>query len=253
MEIWKDVPGFGDHYQASSLGRIRVKDRVIEKRTKWGGTMKQFYPGKELSLINNKGYRMVRIGFEGKKINVSAHAMVLLAFHGPKPDGYEACHNNGDPADNRPENLRWDTHLSNNRDRKRHGNYQDGERHPMAKITDQQALEIYRSDEPTQVLSDRYGICATKVSAIRLGKTWSAVTGGVPRSGFCRMKRKCDVLDSGQYYEIRAKKKAGISAKQLAAEYGISEGHVYAVIRGRVGLRAATRGKEGERAHSHSS
>lgn len=29
IEIWKDIPGFENRYQASSLGRIRSLDREI--------------------------------------------------------------------------------------------------------------------------------------------------------------------------------------------------------------------------------
>lgn len=235
MEIWKDVPGFGWHYQASSLGRIRVKDRFVKKRTRHGGIMTQFYPGRELSLINNKGYRSVRIGFDGKKMNVFAHTMVLLAFHGPRPDGYEACHNNGDPADNSPSNLRWDTHINNNLDRKKHGNYQNGERHPQAKITDKQALEIYRSDEPTKVLAERLGVTPTLVSKIRHCQTWIDVTGGTPRCGVRKMRKVGNVLVPGQYDEIRTRRANGERVKQLAADYGISESHVYAIVSGRSG------------------
>lgn len=230
MEIWKDVPGFGDHYQASSLGRIRVKDRIVEKRTKWGGTMKQFYPGKDLSLVDNKGYRRVRIGVDGRKMNVSAHTMVLLAFHGPMPDGYEACHNNGDPADNRPENLRWDSHFNNNQDRKKHGNYKDGERHPMAKITDQQALEIYQSKESNRTLAEQYGVDETKVSAIRRGKIWVGITGGKPCTGIKHMKNKCNALNREQQEDICKKRKLGISAKQLASDYGVSISYIYVIL-----------------------
>jgi len=32
METWKDIPGFGNYYQASSIGRIKVKERTIEKK-----------------------------------------------------------------------------------------------------------------------------------------------------------------------------------------------------------------------------
>lgn len=28
-EIWKDIPGYEDFYQASNLGKIRSKDRYI--------------------------------------------------------------------------------------------------------------------------------------------------------------------------------------------------------------------------------
>jgi hypothetical protein len=32
----------------------------------------------------------------------------------------ETCHNNGNPADNRLENLRWDTHVANEADKRLH-------------------------------------------------------------------------------------------------------------------------------------
>ena len=31
MEVWKDIPGYGDHYQASNLGKVRVKNRSVTK------------------------------------------------------------------------------------------------------------------------------------------------------------------------------------------------------------------------------
>lgn len=49
------------------------------------------------------------------------HTAVLLAFVGERPEGLEACHNNGIPSDNRLENLRWDTRSSNRRDTILHG------------------------------------------------------------------------------------------------------------------------------------
>lgn len=49
------------------------------------------------------------------------HRLVLSAFTGPCPPGMECCHNDGDPSNNRPENLRWDTRSSNARDKRVHG------------------------------------------------------------------------------------------------------------------------------------
>jgi len=39
---------------------------------------------------------------------------------GPRPDGMECCHGNGDSADNRVENLRWDTRANNGADKRMH-------------------------------------------------------------------------------------------------------------------------------------
>jgi hypothetical protein len=48
--------------------------------------------------------------------------IVLLALVGPPPEGLPfACHANGDPLDNRLENLYWGSYLDNAADASRHG------------------------------------------------------------------------------------------------------------------------------------
>lgn len=182
-EIWATISGFGGHYEASSIGRIRTKDRVVIKpHSQSGKPVSYLYKARLLSpKFDSKGYSSVHIGVDGKKTTLMVHRAVLLAFVGEPPEGYEGCHNNGDSRDNRVENLRWDTHLNNNQDRVRHGTYRTGESHPMAKITAVVALDIHQSNERGRVLAERYSICETKVSSIRLGHTWRSVTGGVPR------------------------------------------------------------------------
>lgn len=131
-EEWRPVPGYGGHYEASSLGRIRRKKRVVRKFNYMAKrVIEQTYQELILSphAVNKYGHRSVHIGVDGKRTMLSAHRAVLLAFVGPCPEGFEACHNDGDATNNRPENLRWDTHLSNNQDRKRHGRYASGADH----------------------------------------------------------------------------------------------------------------------------
>lgn len=133
-EVWKDVPGFGDCYQASNMGNVRVKDRAVKKYS-WmsNSIIEQKYKGRLLNpCVSDKyGHLSVHIGFEKKKWNVGVHRLVLLAFISDCPDDMEACHNNGIASDNRIENLRWDTHDNNNKDRKKHGTYKRGKDHPM--------------------------------------------------------------------------------------------------------------------------
>src|SRR5690606_32157657 len=47
--------------------------------------------------------------------------LVAAAFLGPRPEGSEVCHINGDPADNRVENLRYGSRSENVLDQVRHG------------------------------------------------------------------------------------------------------------------------------------
>src|SRR5688500_9997592 len=65
----------------------------------------------------------------------AAHFLVLTAVRGPCPNGMEGCHNNGNRADARLDNLRWDTRKNNHADKKLHGTWQAGEKHPRAVLT----------------------------------------------------------------------------------------------------------------------
>jgi hypothetical protein len=61
--------------------------------------------------------------------SVARCELVLTAFVGSRPSGLEGCHRNGDPTDNRLENLRWDTRTANIFDAVAHGT------HPFASRT----------------------------------------------------------------------------------------------------------------------
>ena len=74
----------------------------------------------------------------------SVHILVLEAFVGPKPKGMEGCHYDGDFSNNKLENLRWDTHLANEADKKRHGTGNVGIRNPAAKLSEDDVREIRR-------------------------------------------------------------------------------------------------------------
>jgi len=175
MEIWKDIPGFGGHYQASSLGRIKSKARTVVKRTRWGGTMIQEYPERILSqyTADKTGHVSVHLGVGVAKYTARAHTLILLAFVGPRPDGMECCHNNGIANDNRPENLRWDSHFNNNQDRRRHGTYKKGEDHVMAKFSNDKIVEVHnylKNGGRGRDAARLFGMSENHVSRIRYGR-----------------------------------------------------------------------------------
>lgn len=76
--------------------------------------------GKILTLHPYKNYPHLRFRAYGKTRKV--HVAVLEAFVGPRPEGMQALHNNGDPSDNTVENLRWGTASDNMKDKSLHGN-----------------------------------------------------------------------------------------------------------------------------------
>jgi HNH endonuclease len=57
---------------------------------------------------------------DNKLTTRTVHTLVLQAFVGPCPAGMEACHYDGDKANNKLGNLRWDTKRANELDAIRH-------------------------------------------------------------------------------------------------------------------------------------
>jgi hypothetical protein len=121
MEIWKDVPGYEGQYQVSNEGRVRSLDREIEQMSRWGSPYRRKVDGVILRPGRMPaGHMSVSLGrFNSQCV----HKLVLLAFVGTAPDGHECLHENGDPADNRLENLRWGSRADNIRDAVRHGTW----------------------------------------------------------------------------------------------------------------------------------
>jgi hypothetical protein len=115
-EAWLPIPGYAG-YEASSLGRIRSVDRLVYydasyRANAYARIMKGrvLRPAIHAAPQNSSGHLMVMCG-RSKRADV--HVLVCLAFHGSRPDGMEVLHDNHNPADNRPGNLRWGTRSEN--------------------------------------------------------------------------------------------------------------------------------------------
>jgi DNA-binding transcriptional regulator YiaG len=101
------------------------------------------------------------------------HSLILEAFKGPRPLKTECCHNDGNPVNNRLDNLRWGTHQENQRDALRHGTRKTGELSPNAKLSNQQVDEIRQLRESgvaPSVIARRFGINDSYVSQIVKGR-----------------------------------------------------------------------------------
>ena len=102
MEEWKDIDEFKGLYQVSNYGRVRSLERHINTRT---------YPSqiiKPLSRNNNN----IQVGLRKKghpQVHRSVASLVLNAFVGPPPKwSKQAKHLDGNPNNNRLDNLEWD-------------------------------------------------------------------------------------------------------------------------------------------------
>lgn len=123
QEQWLPVVGYEGLYEVSDHGMVRSLDTV--KVDSLGRTRRG--TGKILSH-DTKPNKYIYVNLKDKPRNRRAyvHHLVLEAFIGPRPEGHEACHNNGDRTDNRLANLRWDTVSENRLDIARMGRHNEG-------------------------------------------------------------------------------------------------------------------------------
>lgn len=167
IETWESVPNTKAKYEVSNLGRVR---KVFQ--TKQGEPRYSYLK----CHANNYGY--LRAPIDGRKVLI--HRLVLLAFHGECPTGFEGCHNNGDKADNRLENLRWASRSDNQRDRYFHGTLTSK---PIGglRLTAEKVKDAYLSRDSLHKASERLGVSAQMISNIRRGKSHVRTTENLTR------------------------------------------------------------------------
>ena len=153
-EEWREL-GWGP-YIVSSEGRIaRIK-------RPWTGP---------------HGYvRAQSVRHDGAKVPTYAHQLVAEAFIGPKPDGCEIHHRDGDKTNNRATNLEYVTRRENMVLGSALGQVAKGEKHWKSKLTAERVKEIRRRYADGGVsqaaLAAEYGIHQTVVGGIVRRESW---------------------------------------------------------------------------------
>jgi DNA-directed RNA polymerase specialized sigma24 family protein len=130
-----------------------------------------------LKPVHTRQYRTVNLCDGIKKTRRYVHLIVMEAFVGLRPEGMACCHNDGDPENNRIENLRWDTYQANEDDKLRHGTRLMGSQ-INAKLTEEQVQEIRRlRGEGTTFaeLARRFGVSPQNVEKIVHRRSWRHV------------------------------------------------------------------------------
>lgn len=106
------------------------------------------------------------------------HHLILEVFIGPRPEGTEGCHNNGNGLDNRPANLRWDTPTGNNGDKVIHGTNLRGSQMKQAKLTEEAVAQLrvdWAAGTKWSELVSKYGASERTLQRACFGKTWRHV------------------------------------------------------------------------------
>jgi hypothetical protein len=185
MEKWRTIEGFPD-YEISSEGRVRSWKR---RERKWRNPCdgRRDEPMILKGTIHPLGY----IGFilrkepGGKPYRRTAHRLVAIAFL-PNPGGLrDVAHNDGNPANNQVDNLRWSTHRDNQMDMRRHGTMQDGEKCITAKLTPADVESIRAAIAAggrgtSRRLAGEYGLSVAQISRIKNGHRWRGLLPPAP-------------------------------------------------------------------------
>lgn len=126
------------------------------------------------------GYLSVSVKLEGKRITRRVHRLVLCAFVGSPPSPESHCrHLDGNPRNNRVENLVWGTGIENAKDKVLHGTQPYGEAVHTARLTQKQVRVIreLRRRHPgysgmVAFLARWMGVSQGAITDICTGRTW---------------------------------------------------------------------------------
>ncbi len=105
-EIWKRVPGFGNLYEVSNLGRVKRLSHTNHRGT--------VYPEKILTQsISPYGYHQIRLYNPKREQHYRVHRFIALAFI-PNPENKPHInHKDSNKLNNDISNLEWCTHAEN--------------------------------------------------------------------------------------------------------------------------------------------
>lgn len=166
-ETWRSVSGFPG-YEVSDHGRVKsLPRRNLQGAMRRGRILK--------TDVNWAGYHLVKLALSGVKHARLVHRLVLEAFKGECPEGFQTRHLNGNRSDNTLENLEWGTIQENRVDQKRHGTGIQGVRNPKAALTKvdiERVFDLRRFGLSQEAIGRQIGVHQTHVSTILRGKHW---------------------------------------------------------------------------------
>jgi hypothetical protein len=169
-EEWRSVPGFEGRYEVSNHGRVKS---LPNSRRRTELILQQ-------GVHKRQGHRIINLtGHDGTahfQKTYWVHRLVLEAFVGPAPLRMEGCHNDGDPANNHIDNLRWGTDADNQGDRIAHGTSNRGKRNGHNVLDECQVVSIklrLEAGESAAGLAREHFVHPSTVKNIKHGRNWA--------------------------------------------------------------------------------
>lgn len=148
-EVWAVFPA-DPRISVSTYGRVKFLDVLAQQQKP-----------------RRLGYCWFETTKHQQRVRHAIHRLVLLTFRGPCPVGHSASHLDGDPSNNRLENLAWETHSANCLRKRQHGTAQTFERNGWHKLTEQEVNDICRSSLSSRAIAPIYGVADAHIRRLR--------------------------------------------------------------------------------------
>lgn len=126
--------------------------------------------------VAKNGYKVVVNSVNNKSVTNTVHKLLALTFIGPKPEGHEVLHINGDRLDNRLCNLRYGTRSENMQDALLHGTATIGTKNKQSKFTKEslaKAREMHLSGMKSVDVAKAFGVSYLTIRRIVNGMTYT--------------------------------------------------------------------------------
>ena len=163
----KEIPNFKNYF-ADENGNI-FSNKPINQ---YGKISSEY---KLLSFRKRRNYLAVNLCKESKVYSYSVHRLILETFIGKCPKGMEACHNDGNPTNNKLTNLRWDTAINNQKDRIKHNTSNRGIYNNTTKLNELQVRIIRKYPKHyryIKFLSNIFNVSEVTILKIRNKTNW---------------------------------------------------------------------------------
>ncbi len=216
MEAWRSVWIDGEEwpYEISSEGRVRRRAGTEFGRPPFGDCLRVYSDC--LRIYSGTRYRLIQLSRNGVVKTARVHRLVLGAFLGPCPEGYEANHKDGDKGNNSIENLEWVTSLENRKHATLNG---------LAKTYITQKERRHRIKTFHLTKTDTEAAAILGLSASTFGR-WRWSIGIAPKNPVIKLSMEA-------VRKIRHRFKHGETQTSLAREFDVTQPTISLIVRGR--------------------
>lgn len=218
MNEFTDVPGV-DGLKVSRDGRVM---RLQSETDEWYEPIQRVNAGGYFTVYHN-----------GK--NHLVHRLVAITYvPNPRPTKYKLVrHLNGDPSDNRAENLAWGDAKLNWEDSVRHGTAVIGQ--AESKLSEDDVLEmieLYKDGLTHDDLAEKYDVHPAYISTILSGKALPEIEREIVGSLHIGERNNQSKLNPDAVREIRRLRKQGLTQREIAERFGVSPRAVRKILSG---------------------